>query len=103
MIGSMAGTPLSQTKGGELDKAHQQNAEQSRQTEAERKAESAAGIGQTEQDEQASQRDADGRRLWEEPAKSPSDPEEESPSDTSPQPGARDPSGTRGTQLDLEG
>ena len=34
-----------------------------------KQAELAAGVGQTEQDQESSERDADGRRLWEAPAK----------------------------------
>ena len=101
MIGSMAGTPLSQSRGSSVDQAQQQNADQARQTQSEGRAETAAGIGQTEQDEQAGERDADGRRLWEEPAGASKQPDEEVPAE--PQHGSRDASGTRGTRLDLEG
>ena len=63
MIGSVAGSPLAQGQGSEVNRAQQETAEQARQAHSTEKAEDAAGVGQTEDDEQASERDADGRRL----------------------------------------
>ena len=64
-----AGSPLAQTKGAELDRAQQETAQQQRQVQTDAKAELAAGIGTTEEQQGAdSERDADGRRLWERPA-----------------------------------
>ena len=103
MIGSAAGSPLAQTKGSDVDKAAQDTAHQARQTESQQKAEKAAGIGETEQDEQASERDADGRRVWEL-----GDDEEgnkhaaQDRADDS-EPRSKDPTGQRGNQLDLSG
>ena len=65
IVGSAAGAPLSQTAGSETEAAKKDATAQSRKAEADNKAEQASGIGQTEQDEGTSDRDADGRRLWE--------------------------------------
>ena len=72
-------------------------------TRKQEKAAQAAGVGETEQDEQASDRDADGRRLWEKPATSDQQPaDEESPPQTD-RPAGRDPHGQCGQHLDLQG
>jgi hypothetical protein len=65
IIGSAAGSPLAQSQGSDVNRAQQDTASQSRQTHMSEKAEHAAGVGQTEQDEEATDRDADGRRPWE--------------------------------------
>ena len=64
-IGSAAGSTLAQTKGSDVARAQQDTTSQVRRAESERHAEDAAGIGQTDHDEQAGERDADGRRIWE--------------------------------------
>ena len=61
IIGSAAGSQLSQAQGTDVNKAQQDTANQARQAETDRKAESASGIGETEQDEQASERDVEHR------------------------------------------
>ena len=48
LIGSIAGTPLSQTKGSEVDRTSQDTANQVRSGQALERAENAAGIGQAE-------------------------------------------------------
>ena len=103
MIGSAAGTPLSQTKGSDADKAQHDAANQARESTAARQAERASGIGQTEHDEQASDRDADGRRVWEIGGKKPQEEsaDEQSAGETAPQ--SKDPTGRSGSQLDLSG
>ena len=102
IIGSIAGSPLAQSKGSEVDRAAHDTSNQARQISAENKAEQAAGIGRTEEDQESSERDADGRRLWEEQA------EETSPDETPSHEDAesrrsKDPTGDRGRQLDLSG
>ena len=75
---SAAGVPLSQTKGAETERSQQQSTAAERKVSSDLKAEAASGIGDTEADEQTSERDADGRRLWEEAAApSGASPEEE--------------------------
>src|SRR6187549_316031 len=69
VISSAAGTPLSQTAGAETERTQRDTASQHRQIDANERSELASGIGQTEQDQESSDRDADGRRLWEKPAK----------------------------------
>jgi hypothetical protein len=67
LIGSAAGAPLSQTGGSETERASRDASAQQRATDGAARSEKAAGIGTTEQDQEASERDADGRRMWEAP------------------------------------
>jgi hypothetical protein len=99
-IGSLAATPLPQ-RVAEVDKAERETTDRARAAQGERAAEAAAGIGETEEDSQASERDADGRRLWEAPPAKVSA-EETSAVDASPQL-SKDPSGESGSELDLVG
>lgn len=107
MAGSIAGG-LPQAATADSDRIKQQASEQTRQADSDRKAESASGVGETEQDEQASDRDADGRRLWE---KSPgenseADDQEATPGTATPSREAlksKDPTGLSGGKLDLSG
>ena len=104
MAGSVAGTHLAQSSGSDNDRAAQDATASARKAATDLHAEKAAGIGETEQDEGASDRDADGRRLWE------AGPEEENAADkpteaqTSGEPHqSRDPTGQCGNTLDLSG
>ncbi len=101
LIGSLATTPLPQ-KAAETDKAQRQTADQTREAQAAQAAEAASGIGETEEDSQAAERDADGRRLWESAQNT--QPQEESPDETA-HTGqlAKDPMGEAGGTLDLLG
>lgn len=102
IVGSLAGTQLAQ-KAPEADKVHKEGTDRARQTEAEVRAESAAGIGQTEEESQASERDADGRRLWERRLPK-TDPESATAAEPdNPDIAAKDPSGDRGSLLDISG
>ena len=98
LVGSAAGSPLSQTTGSETERTQRDSAVKDRNVHALERAERAAGIGTTEQDQEASERDADGRRLWEAP------PDEQSDADAA-QAGrmSKGPTGQSGTQLDLTG
>ena len=101
IIGSAAGAPLSQSAGSETERASKEGQNLSRQTNAQELAEQAAGIGQTGEDRESSERDADGRRLWEAPAKrgvSALDETSEEPTRLS-----RDATGQCGNQLDVTG
>ncbi len=102
VVGSAAGAPLSQTAGSETERTKREASATQRQVDNDTKAENAAGIGQTEGDEGTSERDADGRRLWEGdvPAKKPA---EEPTADTEPARQAKDPTGQSGSSLDLTG
>jgi len=102
VVGSAAGTSLSQTAGSETERAQKDSSSQTRQAESDQRSERASGIGQTEQDQESSERDADGRRLWEAPVK----PGKEKPTteeDAAQSRQSKDPSGQSGTKLDLTG
>jgi hypothetical protein len=96
IVGSAAGSPLAQTRGSETERASHDTSGQQRQVDSNQDAENAAGIGQTAEDQQASDRDADGRRIWE------VDGQEETP-ETEPTgpPTDQKPSDETGTTLDL--
>jgi hypothetical protein len=98
VAGSVAGSPLAQTQGSELERAAQDTAGQARQTDGQQQAESAAGIGEADgEDHETAERDADGRRLWErlpEAKQNPGPPA---------QPESRDATGQSGNLLDLSG
>ncbi len=100
LAGSLASTPLPQ-KAADADKAVRDAADQSREAQAARQAEAAAGIGQTEEDSQAAERDADGRRLWEQPAGKPGPAEQITDSAEAEPHLSKDPSGEAGGELDL--
>lgn len=101
IVGGLAGTALPQ-RAAETDKVSRETVEQSRAAEATEKAADAAGIGQTEEDAQTSDRDADGRRLWEQPADA-RHPANKTAAQDLTVPLAKDPSGTCGKLLDLLG
>jgi hypothetical protein len=103
MIGSAAGAPLSQTAGSEAERTSREAASQQRQVDANQRAELAAGIGQTSEDQESSERDADGRRPWEAPAKKGTPDVEDTAEATTPLRQSKDASGQCGNQLDLTG
>ena len=104
MIGSIAGTPLSQTKGSETEKGVDDTARQARASQAQQKAENASGIGQTEEDSEANDRDADGRRIWEDGrGETPGEPEDTDVAPPDQTPRSKDPTGMSGNALDLSG
>jgi hypothetical protein len=102
IIGGLAGTQLPQ-RAAETEKVQQQQGEQSRAAEATERAEAAAGIGQTEEDSETSDRDADGRRLWEQPQSAAENAEPPTVADDSSPLRSKDPTGACGGQLDLVG
>jgi hypothetical protein len=102
IVGSAAGAPLSQTKGSESDRAAQDAAAQQRQVSAETHAADVAGVGQTEQDEGASDRDADGRLILVESEKQRKQREDAESADADERL-SKDPTGQSGSQLDLTG
>jgi hypothetical protein len=103
IVASVAGSPVAQTTGAEVDRARHERTNQQRQVESLDKAEAAAGIGQTEEEHQSEDRDADGRRLWEETARKAKPDDADHESDASPLRQSRDPTGQSGGQLDLTG
>ncbi len=100
VVGSAAGAPLSQTSGSETERAQKDASAHQRQVETDKKAADAAGIGQTEEDQGTSERDADGRRFWETPDKK--IPEQDA-DQSEPARKAKDPTGNSGNSLDLTG
>ena len=99
---SAAGAPLSQLAGAESERAQKDSSVQQRQAQSSDKAEQAAGIGETEHDQETSERDADGRRLWEEPAEGPHHGAEATVEPIEHRQ-VKDPSGVAGNSLDLTG
>ena len=96
-----AGSPLSQTKGADQDRAAQDVVAHQGGVRGQQKAESAAGVGEADgADHQADDRDADGRLPWRMPGakKRPDD-----PSAASTAPGPKDPAGQSGNLVDLSG
>ena len=98
---SLASTALPQ-RAAEADKTQRETTENARALDAAESAASASGIGETEEDSQASERDADGRRPWEEQLgrRAAAD---SSPAPTAGEPCSKDPSGACGNLLDLLG
>lgn len=101
LIGSLAGTPLAQSKGAEIDRAKSDTAQQQRKTDATERADAAAGIGRTHEDAETGDRDADGRRVWELSATHQRQPSDEA--ESAPPPLSKDPTGQAGNVLDLSG
>jgi len=102
LLGSAAGAPLSQTAGSEAERAQKESVAQQRQVDASEMAEQAAGIGQTHEDQESSERDADGRRLWEGSPQSRKKEKASAEGETSARQ-SKDATGQSGTQLDLTG
>lgn len=101
---SAAGSPLAQTKGSESQRAQQDAGSQQRRIESDKKAESAAGIGETNgEDHQTEQRDADGRRLWEHSGEEKAEETAEADAGPPQQQRSKDASGESGNLLDLSG
>jgi hypothetical protein len=94
---------MAQNKGTEVERAEQQQSAQQRQVEGQTRAETAAGIGETDgQEHETAERDADGRRLWERPNR----PQNSQAGPTEPPaepPRQKDLDGKSGSQLDLSG
>lgn len=104
VVGSLAATPLAQ-RGPEAEKAHREAAVHRQAEQSLQAAEAASGIGQTQEESEASDRDADGRRLWEESVRPKTNSPDEGSGDrpASAVGPAPDPTGQCGTQLDLLG
>ncbi len=102
VFGSVAGTPLSQAKGSDIDQAKQETDNQAGKISSDSSAEKASGIGAAEQDGEAQDGDADGRKLWEPTVNKDDDSAAETPAAPDPR-SSRDATGERGNQLDLGG
>jgi len=105
MIGSVATTGGVQAK-ADADRVKESVDVQARKLESQTMAEDAAGIGRADgENHETHERDADGRRLYEEPPQPPKAEETETTTDAQPipMPQAIDPTGLCGGQLDLTG
>jgi hypothetical protein len=102
LLSSTAGTALSQTSGSETERAQKDALALRRGVDAAQHAEQSAGIGQTEQDQESSERDADGRRLWENPVAAKKGKQAEAEVEVEARQ-SKDATGQSGTQLDLTG
>jgi hypothetical protein len=102
IVASAAATPMAQAKGSEADRVRQETVVHERAVESTAEAEAAEGIGTTNEEQAASDRDADGRRPWE---IGPQDDGQRGENSDSREPGQRskDPTGQAGSQLDLSG
>ena len=101
---SAAGSPLSQTKGSDVERAQEETGAQQRRVQSEKKAESASGIGETDgEDHETADRDADGRRLWEGSPESPAAEDAQGSADAAGKRQSKDASGQSGNLLDLSG
>jgi hypothetical protein len=102
VIGSVTAGQLQQTRSADADKGAQDVRDHGNQADSAQKAEDAAGIGKTNEDEGADDRDADGRRLWERLQKDGDKPDSPSEETATP-PLSMDPTGQAGANLDLTG
>ena len=100
IIGGLASSATAQ-RAAETERIDRDATNHARQSESVEKAEDSAGIGRTEEDSQTSERDADGRRLWERPGSSKKSSESDAVA-TVPVI-SKDPTGLCGGQLDLVG
>src|SRR6476620_8575431 len=96
----LAGIPIAQAKGTETDRAIRETANKAREVSSDKRAEDASGIGTTEEESAAGERDADGRQILELRRARPKS--DATPPDSAAS-RAKDPAGQSGTQLDLEG
>lgn len=99
VLGSVAGAPVSQTQGSEAERAKSESSAQARETDSQANAEKS--VGETQEDQGASDRDADGRRLWENPSAGGEAAQDEAT--TGPPRRSKDASGDAGGSLDLLG
>ena len=98
--GNLAGTPQAQSAGTD-SQMRKEAADQTRQSASAQRADDASGIGKTEEDSQAEERDADGRMAWRRgqiPAESPDDEAADAPLDRL---RSADPEGVRGNEIDF--
>lgn len=102
LAGTVAGTQLAQAKGSDIDKAKADATHQQRHTDSALKADAAAGIGTTQGDTETSDRDGDGRRVWELDGEKKADTPAQGELPGAP-PLSKDPTGSSGQQLDLCG
>ena len=100
---SVAGAPLAQAK-SDVDRTQHASSVQDRRVQGIEKTAAAAGVAATDsEDKQAHERDADGRRLWEEMGGERQEQHADADQAGTPAGGIKDPTGERGGLLDLSG
>ncbi len=103
LAASVAGTALAQSKGTDVEQTQTDANSFQRHVQSDKKAENAAGIDAADgEDHETAERDADGRRIWEDSHRKKEDESEDSPPPPE-SPRCKDVSGQSGTLLDLEG
>ncbi len=104
IIGGLAAAQTAGIKSASTERTLQDVADQAHEVDSEQKAEKSSGVEQTDQEQQTADRDADGRRLWEAPAKRS---KAGKPADLATQPDSeppgKDATGDVGGHLDLSG
>jgi hypothetical protein len=98
IISGAAGAPSAQTGGADAERTQRDGALRERRVATEKSAEMAAGIGTTDEDQETSERDADGRMFWEQAKDATLQDETETRVKQS-----KDPTGASGNSLDLTG
>jgi hypothetical protein len=97
IISGAAGAPLAQASGSETERTQRDGVVRERRVNTEQSAEKSAGIGSTDEDQETSERDADGRMFWERPEERKNEQEDALKKQS------KDPSGSSGNSLDLTG
>ena len=98
-VSSLSASPTTQ-RSSDTEKTQAATTEKARVDSAAEYAEQASGIGETKEESESSDRDADGRRIWEFSEKKKQD-EAEAEADRMAK--SKDPTGTSGGTLDLMG
>lgn len=102
---SLAASNLAQRNSSDVSGAQQATSNQSRAIDSAEKAEKAAGVGDPDESEKVSDRDADGRRAWERPQHEGEEAaDEETPEEPTYDDGHEpDPNSSKGHEIDLSG
>jgi len=108
IISGLAGSQVDGSKAAGTDRAARDSAEQSREIDSSQKAEKTAGVGQTDKEQESSDRDADGHLSWDASAhgrksRSSARSADDSSEDQNGEVAAKDPSGELGCGLDISG
>lgn len=103
ILNAIAGSSLAQARGTESERGQNLAAAENRQSQYAEKAERAAGVATTEQDQETEERDADGRRMWEKSPRHGSTASDSADAAPMAPPPSRDVTGQAGNQLDLSG
>lgn len=104
LASSIAASNLAQRSSSDVANNQQATANQARVVDSTEKAEKATGVGDPEESEKTSDRDADGRRAWERLGHDSDEPEQELEGDaTYDAPQQKDPATVKGREIDLSG